>query len=245
MIDIKTPEEIQIMQKGGKILAKILRELTKRVKAGIKTEELDKLAEKLTRKYNAKPSFKGYQGYPKALCVCINEELVHCLPSKRIIKEGDIVSLDYGIWYKGLCVDSAVTIGVGKISPEARKIIKVTKRALYLGIKRVKAGVHLGDIGFVIQKYVESQGYSVVRDLSGHGVGKEVHEPPQILHYGKPKTGIKLKENMTICIEPMVCLGSHKIKQRKDGSFVTADKSLSAHFEHTILVTRKGYRILT
>jgi len=245
MVSVKTLEEVQIMRQGGKILARILKGLAKSAKAGVKTEELDSLAEKLTKKYNAKPSFKGYQGYPKNLCVSINEELVHCLPSKREIREGDIISLDYGIWYQDLCTDSAVTFSVGIISSEAKKIVNVTKKALYLGIKRVKSGARLGDIGWAIQNYVESQGFSVVRDLSGHGVGREVHEPPQILHYGEPGTGKKLEEGMTICIEPMACVGDYKIKQRKDGSFVTLDGSLSAHFEHTILVTKRGYEILT
>lgn len=245
MVTNKTPKEIQIMREGGKILAKILRELAKNTKAGVRTEELDELAEKLTKKYDAKPSFKGYQGYPKSLCISINEELVHCLPSKRVIKEGDIVSLDFGVWYKDLCTDTALTLGIGRIDPIAKKLINVTKKALYIGIKQVRSDAHLGDIGSAIQKYVERQGYSVVRDLSGHGVGKAVHEPPQILHYGKPGTGKKLEEGMTICIEPMVCVGDYKIKQRKDGSFVTLDGSLSAHFEHTMLVTKRGYEILT
>ncbi len=245
MVIVKTPKEIQIMREGGKILAKIIKELAKSTKAGVKTEELDKLAEKLARKYKAQPSFKGYKGYSKNICISINEELVHCLPSKREIKEGDIVSSDFGIRYKGLCTDTATTLGIGKIDPKAKKLINVTKKALYIGIKQVKSGASVGDIGSAIQKYVERQGFSVVRDLSGHGVGKEVHEPPQILHYGKPGRGKKLEEGMTICIEPMACTGSYKIKQRKDKSFVTLDGSLSAHFEHTVLVTKRGYQILT
>lgn len=245
MIYIKTPEEIQIMREGGKILSQIMKELVKYTKAGICTEELDKLACDLAKKYNAQPSFKGYKGFPKSLCVCLNEELVHCLPSQRVIEEGDIVSLDFGIRYKGLCTDMAVTLGLGKIDRKIKKLICVTKKALYLGIKKIKAGAHLGDIGFAIQKYVEGQGFSVIRDLSGHGVGKEVHEPPQILCYGKPDTGKILEEGMTICLEPMACTGDYKIKQRQDGSFVTVDGSISAHFEHTVLVTKRGYEILT
>lgn len=246
MITIKTPAEIEIMAEGGKILSQIMKELIARVKPGIKTKELDGLAQSLILKYGGKPSFKGYQGFPACLCTSINDEIVHVVPSERVLKEGDIISLDLGIFYKGFHTDMAVTLPVGKVSPEAQRLIRVTKKALKRGIKKVRPGNTVGDIGNTIQRYVESQGFNVVRDLCGHGIGRELHEDPKILNYGKRGKGEELKEGMVICIEPMVTMGHWKLKKMEDGhGYKTEDGSLSCHFEQTIAVTKNGPRILT
>ena len=245
-ITIKTPEEIKIMAEVGRILAQIMAELEKRVEPGVTTKELDRVAETLILKSGAKPSFKGHQGYPAALCVSVNEEIVHALPSQRKLKEGDIVSLDLGLFYKGFHSDMALTLPVGKISPETQRLIRATKKALKRGIKKSRPGNTFGDIGNTIQRHVEGQGFNVVRDLCGHGIGRELHEDPQIMNYGKRKTGEKIKEGMVFCLEPMVTVGDWQIKKSKDGhGFETADGSLSCHFEHTIAVTGNGTKILT
>ena len=246
MITIKSAEEIRIMAEGGKILAKIMKELEKRVKPGVETQELDRLAESLILKSGAKCSFKGYQGFPACLCTSINEEIVHAVPSARRLKEGDILSLDLGIFYKGFHADMAVTLPVGKISPEVQRLIRVTKKALKRGINKVKPGNTFGDIGNTIQRCVESQGFKVVRELCGHGIGRELHQEPQILNYGKRRTGPGIKEGMVFCLEPMVTVGDWRIKKGKDGQvFETADGSLSAHFEHMMAVTKDGVKVLT
>lgn len=253
-ITIKIEKEIGIMREGGKILAKIMRELEKRVEPGITTKELDKVAEDLIFRFGAKPSFKGYRDttgepskpFPAVLCTSINEELVHCIPSDRKLKQGDIVSLDLGILYKGFHTDMAVTVPVGEISSEAQRLIKVTKKALKRGIKKVRPGNTFGDIGNTIQRYVEDQGYGVVRELCGHGIGKEIHEDPQIPNYGKRKTGPEIKEGMCFCIEPMVTIGDWRLKKARDNyGFQTEDNSLCAHFEHTIVVTKSNCEVLT
>jgi methionyl aminopeptidase len=246
MITIKSLEEIEIIAEGGKILAKIMRELEKKVRPGITTKELGKVAEDLVSKYGGKCSFKGYEKFPSCLCTSINEEIVHAVPSNRVLKEGDIFSLDLGIFYKGFHTDMAITLPVGKIDPEVLRLIYVTKKALKRGIKEVKPGNYIGDIENTIQKYVELQGFNVVRELCGHGIGKEIHEDPQILNYGKRKTGPQIKEGMVLCVEPMVTMGDWKLKKSKDGfGYETVDGSLSCHFEHTIAVTKKGYKVLT
>ncbi len=247
MITIKNQQEIQIMREGGKILAKIMAELSKIVKPGITTEYLDKVAQDLVFKYGAEPSFKGYQNFPAVLCVSINEEIVHGVPSsERNLKEGDIVSLDLGILYQGFHTDMAVTLPVGQVIPEALRLIRVTKKALKRALKKIRPGNTVGDIGNTIERYVKSQGLKVIRDLCGHGIGRELHEEPQILNYGKRKKGTVLKPGMTLCIEPMVSLGSEEIEKAKDGfAYKTKDNSLSAHFEHTVLVTENGNEILT
>lgn len=254
MIPIKKPEEIKIMAEGGKILAKIMKELEKNVRPGITTKELDRLAESLILKSGGKCSFKGYKDkegdtalvFPTCLCTSINEEIVHVAPSERILKEGDIISLDLGLFWKGFHLDMAITVPVGKVSPEAQRLIRVTKKALKRGIKKVKPGNTFGDIGNTIQRYVESQGFNVVRDLCGHGIGKELHEEPKILNYGKRGAGEEIKEGMVFCIEPMVTMGDWRIKRTKNGfGYQTQDGSLSAHFEHTIAVTKNGCKILT
>ena len=246
MISIKSPEEISIMAEGGKILAKIMQELGKEVRPGITTKHLDKVAEDLVLRYGGECSFKGYQGFPVCLCVSVNEGLVHCLPSERVLKEGDIVSLDLGVLYKGYHTDMAVTVAVGEVSAEAQRLIRVSKKALKRGIKKVRSGNTFGDIGNTIQRYVEGQGYNVVRDLTGHGIGKEIHEDPQIQNYGKRRSGPEIKEGMVFCIEPMVTVGDWKLRKAKDGyGFEARDGSLCAHFEHTIVVTNKGIKVLT
>lgn len=246
MITIKTPEEIKNMAEGGKILAEIMRELEKRVKPGIKTLELDGLAESLVLKSGGKCSFKGYDGFSKCLCTSINEEIVHGIPSERTLKEGDIIKLDLGYFYKGFHLDMAITIPVGKVSFEAQRLIRVTKKVLKLAIKKARPGNTLGDVGNTIQRYIESQGFNVVRELCGHGIGSALHEEPQILNYGKRERGEEIKEGMVFCLEPMVTSGDWKIKKAKDGyGWQTADNSLSAHFEHTVVITKQGAQILT
>lgn len=247
MTQIKTPGEIKIMAEGGKILARIMKELKKMVKPGIATKELDRAAEALILKYEAKPSFKGYLDFPAVLCTSINEEIVHCIPSERKLKEGDIISLDLGIFYQGFHVDMAITVGVGRISSEAKKLIKTTKKALEIAIKKIKPGVNVNDIGGVIEKYIESRDFGVVRELCGHGIGRNIHEEPQIPNYhDEEKEGTILKEGMVICLEPMATTGDWHIKKAKDNyGFQTKDNSLSAHFEHTILVTKTGFQVLT
>ncbi len=246
MITIKTPEEIEKMREGGKILAGIMEELKKRVKPRITTKELDRVAETLILKSGGKPSFKGHQGFPAALCTSINEEIVHAVPSQRKLKEGDVISLDLGMLYKGFHTDMAITLPVGNISPEAQRLIRVTRKALKRGVKKARIGNTFGDIGNTIQRHVESQGFNVVRELCGHGIGKEIHEEPQILNYGKRRTGPQIKEGMVFCLEPMVTMGDWRIKKTKDDcGFKTADGSLSCHFEQTITVTKDGARVLT
>ena len=246
MITIKTPEEIAIMTEGGKILAKIIKELEKKVKPGITTKELDRVAEILVLKYGGKCSFKGYENYPACLCTSVNEEIVHAVPSERKLKEGDILSLDLGILWKGFHTDMAITIPVGKVSPEVLRLIRATKKALKRGIKKVRPGNTFGDIGNTIQRYVESQGFNVVRELCGHGIGKQIHEDPKIPNYGKRRTEPEIKEGMVFCLEPMVTAGDWKLKKTKDGfGYETVDGSLSCHFEHTIAVINSIPEILT
>lgn len=243
---IKVPEEIEIMIEGGKILAKIMKELKKKVRPGITTKELDRMAEYLILKSGGKCSFKGYEGFPACLCTSINEEIVHAVPSDRVLREGDILSLDLGIFYKGFHTDMAVTLPVGKVDSEVQRLIQVTKKALEKGIKKIRPGNTFGDIGNTIQRYVEFQGFNVVRDLCGHGIGKELHQEPKILNYGERGSGQEIKKDMVFCIEPMVTMGDWRIKKTPDGyGYQTADGSLSAHFEHTIAVTRDGGKILT
>lgn len=254
MIIIKTKQEIETIKEGGKILSWILKQVSSQVRPGAKTGELEELALKLMKEKGAEPSFKGYRSskqevpFTTALCTSINEEIVHApaLPSREL-KSGDILSIDVGIEYNGLYTDMAATVPVGKIGKEAKKLLKITRKALDLGIKQIKPGNHLSDIAQAIQSLAEKDGYSVVRDLVGHGVGKEVHEEPKIPNYVTEESKlIELKEGMVIAIEPMICLGTSQIEIIDDGwTAVTADRKLSAHFEHTIAVTESGYEILT
>jgi len=234
------------MEQAGRILAEVMKELVAKVKPGIATKELDRAAEALILSAGAKPSFKGYGNFPAVICTSINEEIVHSVPSNRELKEGDILSLDGGVYYKGYHSDMAVTVAVGKISPEAARLIRVAKKSLKRGIKKVRTGLTFGDIGNTIQRYAEGRGYGVVRELAGHGIGRDLHEEPEISNYGKRRSGEKIKEGMVFCIEPMLTMGDWHIKIAKDGfGLQTKDGSLSAHFEHTIAVTKKGPKILT
>lgn len=246
MTKIKTEKEIQIMKEGGKILAEILKRLSEAVKPGITTNELEKLARELVLYYGVKPSFLGHDGYPAALCTSVNDEIVHGVPSDRVLGDGDVLKLDMGVLYKGFHTDSAVTVVVGKGDGKNQKLINVTKEALNIGISKAKVGNTLGDIGSAIQKYVEQNKFNVVKDLVGHGIGRELHEPPQVLNYGESGEGEELKAGMVIAIEPMVVTGDWRIKNGKDGyAFVTKDSGLAAHFEHTVAITDSGSVILT
>jgi len=246
MIPIKTLKEIETMAEGGRILAEIMKKLTKKVQPGVKTLELDKFAKGLVLRSGGRCSFKDYEKFPACLCTSINEEIVHAIPSNRILKEGDIISLDLGIFYKGFHTDMAITLPVGKVIPEVLRLLKITKKALKRGLKKIKPGNTFGDIGNTIQRYVENQGFNVVRNLCGHGIGRELHEEPKILNYGKRRTGPEIKEGMVFCLEPMVTVGDWKIKKSIDGyGFETSDGSLSCHFEHTIAVIKNSYQILT
>lgn len=232
------------------MLAEMLKKLAETVKSGMATGDLEELARELISSYGVKPSFLDYGGYPAVLCVSINDEIVHAIPSERKIKEGDLVKLDFGIIHKGFHTDSAVTVLVpgGKDSEHMlkEKLLNVTRESLRIGISQAKAGNTLGDIGSAIQKFVESNGFNVVRDLVGHGIGRELHEPPQVLNYGKAGTGEKLIAGMAIAIEPMVVTGNWKIKDGKDGfGFLTKDGGLAAHFEHTIVITADEPEVLT
>lgn len=256
MIKIKTEEEIKIMKEGGFILAKILKELSSAVKPGITTLELDKLARELVFKFGVKPAFLNYGGFPAVLCASVNDEIVHGVPSSRKLVEGDLLKLDMGVIHKEFNTDSAVTVLVSSLPKlklvlkkeysQKRKLISVTRKSLELGISEARMGKTIGDIGAIIQEYVEGEGFYLVRDLVGHGVGRELHEDPQVPNYGKPGTGGKLKSGMVVAIEPMVVTGDWRIKDGEDGfTFKTKDGGLSAHFEHTVAITEKGPVIIT
>lgn len=252
MIDIKTPSEIQIMRQGGQILAHVLAEVVQEARAGVSLKSLDSLAEKLIAGYDAQPSFKGYcaggsgRAYPASLCISLNHEVVHGVPDDRVLKQGDIVSLDLGIFYNGFHTDGAVTIGAGQISDEAKRLIFVTKEALDLAVGRIKAGVDWGGIAHEIKKYAESAGFSVVRDLTGHGVGRNLQEDPSLSNFGQLGDGPVLKEGMVIAVEPMIAVGRPEVKVGLDGFvYETKDKSLAAHFEHTVAITKDGVLVLT
>jgi len=246
MITIKSPEEIELMAEAGQLLARVMRQLKVTAKPGLTTRQLNELAEKLILSYQAKPAFKGYRGFPATLCTSINEQIVHGLPSERRLVEGDILSLDVGLIYQGFYADMAVTLPIGPISKEGQKLIQTTKKALRKAVARVKPGKTIGDVSFAIQKHVQADGFQVVRELCGHGVGRQLHEKPDVPNFGYPHKGPLLKEGMVIAIEPMAVLGQPGIEKGPDGfSYQTADKSLSAHFENTVAVTKRGPRILT
>lgn len=252
-ITIKSEEEIEALREGGKILSDVLKELEIFAKPGVSTGFLNQKAREMILTRNAEPSFEGYKSsffdrpYPAAVCASLNNVVVHGLPSENVLlKEGDILKLDLGVKYKNLFTDAAITIGIGKMTDEKNKLINVTKRALALAINEVKPENHIGDIGYVIENYVEKEGLSVVKVLVGHGVGYAVHEEPSVPNYGKRGEGPVLKSGMVLAIEPMVTLGSDKVRELKDGfGYETADSSLSAHFEHTVAVTDTGNSLLT
>jgi methionyl aminopeptidase len=248
VIQLKSPREIEVMAQGGQILARTVAHLRREVQPGMTTSELDKLAEDFIRSHDgATPAFKGLYGFPGSVCTSINHEIVHGIPSsKRVLAEGDIVSIDIGVRFGGYYTDSATTVPVGEIDVRSQRLLDVTARALDAGIAAARAGNHVGDIGAAVQEVVERGGFSVVRDLVGHGIGVEFHEEPQVPNYGKPKRGTKLVPGLTIAIEPMVNAGSPGTRTLPDKwTVVTADGSRSAHFEHTIAITENGPRVLT
>ena len=246
MIILKTPQEIAMMREGNRILALLFENLTPLVQPGITTAELDKEAELFIRSHGAIPAFKGYRGYPATLCTSINDEVIHGIPGQRTLKAGDIISIDVGAFHDGFYSDTAKTFTVGKVSKKAQRLLDVTEKALHEGISQAVTGNHLYDISAAIQMVVESAGFSVVREFVGHGIGRTLHEDPQIPNFGKRGTGLPLQEGMTFAIEPMVNEGSWKVHIRDDGwTAVTADGSLSAHFEHSIAITASGPMILS
>lgn len=246
-VTIKNAEAIELMRIAGKILGTVHNELAKELKAGMSTWDIDRICEEMIRSYGCIPSFLNYEGYPASVCVSVNDEVVHGIPSKyRIIQEGDIVSLDTGVIYKGYQSDAARTHGIGPISEEAALLIERTKQSFFEGARMAKAGNHLNDIGRAIEKSVQPYGYGVVRDLCGHGIGKDMHEEPEIPNFRTFRRGLKLKAGMTLAIEPMINLGTYAVKWKDDGwTVVTQDRSLSAHYENTVLVTENGPEILS
>lgn len=246
MVPIKSKEDLKMLRKSGRILSKIMRGLREFVKAGVSTYEIDQLAEELVRREKVIAAFKGYNGFPANICTSINEEVIHGIPGQRRLNDGDIISLDLGINYKGYFSDGAVTLPVGRISPKAGELIDVTRESLFEGIKEARANNHLSDISNAIQTYVESHGFSVVRQFVGHGIGCNLHEEPQIPNFGLPQQGEVLKSGMVMAIEPMVNMGTWECKVMDNGwTAVTKDGLLSAHFEHTIAITEQGPEILT
>ena len=248
MIQLKSAREIELMAEGGKILAATVRMLRREVRVGISTQELDAIAEAFIRSHHgATPAFKGLYGFPGTLCTSINQEIVHGIPSKkRVLKDGDIISIDVGVGYQGYFTDSATTVAVGVVDEETARLLDVTERSLAAGIAAAVPGNHLGDIGAAVQRVVEDAGFSVVRDLVGHGIGVAFHEEPQVPNYGKPKRGLKLMPGLTLAIEPMVNVGGPATRTLSDKwTIVTVDGSRSAHFEHTVAITDSGNRVLT
>ncbi len=246
MIILKSRAELETMRQASRIVARILAELEPLVRPGIRTRDLDLYAEKRARELGAVPAFKGYRGYPASVCVSVNEEIIHGIPSGRIIQDGDLVSLDFGILFEGFYGDAAITVPAGEISPEARKLNAAVERAFFAGFNEFKAGNRLSDISAAIQKSVEEAGYSVIRQFVGHGIGRSLHEEPQVPNFGNSGRGPKLKPGMTLAIEPMIAVGQWEAEVLEDGwTAVTKDRSLSAHFEHTIALTEDGPEILT
>lgn len=250
MITLKSPREIEIMRRANVIVAEILQELKSRVAPGITTLELDELAEELTYKKNARPAFKGYavggQVFPRSLCTSINEEVVHGIPSERALHEGDIIGLDFGVIYEGFYGDSAVTVNVGKVNETAGQLMRVTEEALYNGIEQLREGKRLGDLSAAVQRTIEGAGFSVVRVFVGHGIGTKLHEEPPVPNYGEADRGLRLVEGLVLAIEPMANVGGYEVEIKEDGwTAVTKDRSLAAHFEHSVAITKNGPYILS
>jgi methionyl aminopeptidase len=246
MVTLKSPREIEVMRRSGQITAGVLTELMKAVRPGISTEELDRLAERRIRDAGGIPTFKGYNGFTGTICASVNDEVVHGIPGSRVLREGDLFSIDIGTTLDGYVSDSAVTVAVGSVTQEARRLLDVTQECLTVGIEQMQRGNHVGDIGAAIQAHAERHGYGVVRELVGHGVGRAMHEEPQVPNYGQRGRGIELRPGLVLAIEPMITAGSPKIRILGDGwTVVTADGKLAAHFEHTIAVTEDGPKILT
>jgi methionyl aminopeptidase len=246
MIIIKSPREIEQLKKSNAIVAEVFEKLKGMVSPGITTKELDQVAEEYILSKGGHPAFKGYKGFPATLCISINEEVVHGIPGQRRLKEGDIVSLDVGVDFVGYFGDAAITFPVGEVDPEAKRLLEVTEKALTIGIEKAKIGNRLFDISYAIQRWVESHGFSVVRDFVGHGIGKDLHEEPQIPNFGSPHQGPRLEKGMVFALEPMVNEGTYEVRVLSDGwTVVTADGKRSAHFEHTIAINDDGAEILS
>lgn len=246
MIHLKTPQEIDVMRRAGKATATILQEMRRAVAPGVTTKDLDLIAERMCGELGVKPAFKGYRGFPACVCISVNDQVVHGIPGDLELKEGDIVGLDFGVICDGYHGDSAITVPVGKISAEAQKLVDATRECLMRGIEQATVGNKLFDISYAIQNYVEGLGFSVVREFVGHGIGRSLHEDPQVPNYGPKGKGVPLKEGLVLAIEPMINAGKHAIRVESDGwTAVTMDGSLSAHFEHTVAITKSGPEILT
>jgi len=247
MITIKSSREIALMKEASQILVKARQALFEKIQPGISTEALDQHADKIIRDLGGIPSFKDYEGYPKSICTSVNEVVIHGIPSQKVIlKDGDIISIDIGVNVKGYHADSAFTYAVGNISKDAKQLLEITEKALYIGIDEARPGNYVSNIGHAIEHFIKPYGYGIVETFTGHDIGKELHEAPQVLNYGPKNQGPKLKPGMTICIEPMINLGTKDVKVLSDGwTVVTEDQSLSAHFEHMILITEDGCEIMT
>jgi methionyl aminopeptidase len=246
VISIKSAREIEIMRRGGKITAKTLSELVAAAKPGVTTGQLNQLADRSIRSMGGVPTFIGYHGYPSAICTSVNEEVVHGMPGDRTLGEGDLLSIDIGTTFEGYVSDSAVTVAIGNVSEAAKRLMRVTQECLMLGIAQMQVGNHLGDIGHAVQRHAEAHGYGVVRALVGHGVGRKMHEDPQVPNYGNPGQGALLRKGLVLAIEPMITEGTWEVATLEDGwTVVTEDGKLAAHFEHTIAITDHGPKILT
>jgi methionyl aminopeptidase len=246
VISIKSAREIEIMRRSGKITSKTLERLMEAARPGITTGELDRIADESIRSMGGVPTFIGYNGYPSAICASVNDEVVHGMPGSRVLREGDLLSLDIGTTLEGYVSDSAVTVGIGNVSESAKRLMRVTQECLMLGIAQMQAGNHLGDIGHAVQRHAESHGYGVVRALVGHGIGRKMHEDPQVPNYGEPGQGPLLRKGLCLAIEPMITEGTWEVETLDDGwTVVTEDGKLAAHFEHTIAITDDGPKILT
>jgi methionyl aminopeptidase len=246
MILLKSRQEIAKMEVANRIVAEVLEGVKEKMRPGVETRELDELAEEMCRRRQVEPAFKGYRGYPRSICVSVNEEVVHGIPGPRRLKAGDLVSLDFGVRYDGYYGDAAITVPVGKVSPRARVLMAATEKSLYAGIAVVKVGNRLSDISHAVQEVVEGAGFGVIRDFVGHGIGRSLHEDPQIPNFGPPGRGPKLQVGMTLAIEPMTSMGSWQVRILNDGwTAVTQDGSYAAHFEHSVALTENGVLILS
>jgi methionyl aminopeptidase len=246
VIALKSPREIETIRLSGKITAAALTELMKRARAGVTTKELDRIAERAICERGGRPTFKGYRGFPASICASVNDEVVHGIPGSYVLREGDLLSIDIGTTFEGFVSDSAVTVPIGNVSASARRLLAVTQECLMIGIAATKEGAHVGDIGAAVQEHAERNGFGVVRELVGHGVGREMHEEPNVPNYGRRGAGVKLRTGLVIAIEPMITEGDPGVVVQKDGWTVcTEDGKLAAHFEHTVALTEEGPKILT
>jgi methionyl aminopeptidase len=246
MITIKSPREIELMRKSGKITAKTLKRLVEAARPGMSTRELDQIAEDSIRSMGGIPTFKGYNGYPASICTSVNDQVVHGIPGSYVLADGDLLSIDIGTTLEGYVSDSAITIALGNVTETAKRLMRVTQECLMLAIAQMKPGSRLGDIGAAVQAHAEGNGFGVVRDLVGHGIGTKMHEEPQVPNYGKPGTGMEMREGLVLALEPMITQGTWRVRTLEDGwTVVTADGKLAAHFEHTVALTNEGPKILT